>query len=88
MIRLALALALALIAAAPGAADNIKDLDPKWMKAMKDATLRPSYAAPLKGSKAIGQYYADFLSKFRVKDVRMTDAGSETHRQSASVSGR
>ena len=101
MIRLALSVVLSLIFIAPVAADDIKDLDAKWTKAMKDgdiAGLLALYdedavfyavdAAAVKGSKAIGQYYAEFLAKFRVKDVRMSDTTSEAEDDLAVSWGR
>lgn len=90
MIRMGLMLLLACLVAAPVAADDIKDLDEAWVKAMKAGDIAailtlydeavvfyPPDAVELKGSTAIGKFYTEFLSQFRVKDVRLMDTGTD-----------
>ena len=94
-------LLLSLMLAAPTGADDIKDLDEAWLKAMKDgnaaalvklydedAVVYPVDAPELKGSKAIGQYFFEFLSKFKVKEARFTDTGREVEDDLAVSWGR
>ena len=82
-------------------ADDIKDLDEAWAKAMKDgdaAAVAALYdpdavfygvdAAEIRGSKAIGQYFFEFLSKFRVKDVDFADTTRQTEDDLAVSWGR
>lgn len=101
MLRLALTLVLSVLVGAPTAAADIKDLDEAWMKAMKEgdiagllalydpgAVFYPVDARDLKGAKPIGQYFSEFLARFRVKEVRFTDTGSETEDDLAVSWGR
>jgi uncharacterized protein (TIGR02246 family) len=101
MIRIGLMLMLACVIAGPAAADDIKDLDQAFVKAMKEndiagvtalydekAVLYPPDAMEERGVKAIGQVYAALLSQFRITDFRIDDHVAESEDDLAVSWGR
>lgn len=91
MRRTGLMLVLGCSIAMPAGADDIKDLDQAFVKAMKDndiaavtalydekAVLYPPDAMEAKGAKAIGQGFASLLSQFRITDFRFDDHAVES----------
>ena len=101
MKRMRTMVVLGCLIAAPAAADDIKDLDQAFVKAMKEgdiagiaalydesAVLYPPDALEVRGGKAIAQTYAGLFSQFRITDFRMDDHASQSEDDLAVSWGR